>query len=116
MGDSHDTAVARARIGRLGFPLLLAGMVGYVLAADEGHWWAPEIVGRDCVAGEAGDNCTQVLLPGPDYVPHAAYAWLGWSAVLAFVAGLALVGVAIVRAVALRRILRATSGHDNAAR
>jgi hypothetical protein len=109
MSESHD-ATQRPGIGCLGVPLLLAGMVAYILAADEGHWWADEIVGRDCVAGEAGDNCTQVLIPGPDYVPHGAYGWLGWLAVLAFAAGLVLLVAAILRAGMIQRILRGASG------
>lgn len=98
MSESSD-AVQRPEISYLCVPLLLAGPVGYVLAGDEGHWWASEIVGRDCVPHEAGDNCTQVLVPGPDYVPHGTYGWLGWLAVLAFVAGLMLLVAAIPRVI-----------------
>jgi hypothetical protein len=93
---------------------MLAGMVGYVLAVDEGHWWATEIVGRDCKPFEAGDNCSsQVLIPGPDYVPHGTYGWLGWLALFAFVAGFVPVVAAILRAGAFRQIIRGASGHGD---
>jgi hypothetical protein len=93
--------------GCLGVPLLLAGIGGYLLAAAAGYWWESRIVPRDCVSGEAGDNCVQVFVPGPDYVPHGAYGWLGWLAVLAFVAGVTLLVVVILRARAFGRRLAA---------
>ncbi|WP_042370953.1 hypothetical protein [Streptacidiphilus neutrinimicus] len=105
MSRRHE-ALSRAGIGRLGALLLATGVIAYVLAADGGHWWGPEIVPRDCAAVGVGDNCTQVLLPGPDYVPHGPYGWLGWLAVLASLAGVTLLIARLLRAGASGAVLR----------
>ncbi|WP_042421711.1 hypothetical protein [Streptacidiphilus anmyonensis] len=93
----------RPRAGAAGVTLSAAGTVAYVLAVDAGHWSEARIVPRDCAAVGVGDNCTQVLVPGPDYVPHGGYGWLGWLGVTAFAVGAILLAGAALRARAWRR-------------